>query len=479
MANHDVVVVGAGPGGYVAAIRCAQLGLKTVCVDRWRDEEGKPVYGGVCLNVGCIPSKALLDSSHHFAAAAGFAEHGIQLGAPKLNMEVMMARKRQVVQQLTGGIASLLRSFGVSFLSGSARLLAERKVEVTAQDGATQVLQADHVILAPGSVPMELSAIPMHGDVITDSTGALAFDHVPKKLAIIGAGVIGLELGSVWARLGSEVILLEALPDFLPAVDTQVARETQKILTAQGLDIRLDCRVTAADPGQKSVELTWQQGSDENKGVFDRVVVAVGRRPVTEELLATDSGVRVDEKGFIKVNQHCEAGVPGVYAVGDSVGGPMLAHKASEEGMMVAERIAGKKAEVNYDCIPFVIYTHPEVAWVGRTEQALKAEGVAYKRGVFPFAANGRALAAGEPPGLVKMLADAETDRILGCHIIGPSASELVQQIVIAMEFSASAEDIALTIFSHPAYSEAVHEAALAVDGRAIHMAAKKSSRHR
>ncbi len=477
MADYDVIVIGAGPGGYVAAIRCAQLGLKTACADRWCDDGGKPVYGGTCLNVGCIPSKALLDSSHHFAAADSLAEHGVLSNPPKLDLEAMMVRKGKVVQQLTGGIAGLFRSFGVTPLSGSARLLAERRVEITEEGGAPQTLQADHVILAPGSVPAEIPAIPLHGDVITDSTGALSFDSLPKRLAIIGAGVIGLELGSVWSRLGSEVILLEALPDFLPAADAQAAREAQKIFAAQGLDIRLNCRVTAAVPGKKGVKTTWQQGDEEHREIFDRLVVAVGRRPATETLLAPDSGVRLNEKGFIEVNEFCETGVPGVTAVGDAVRGPMLAHKASEEGMMVAERIVGKKAEVNYSCVPSVIYTHPEVAWVGRSEQALKAEGVEYKSGVFPFAASGRALAAGEPAGLVKMLADAETDRILGCHIIGPNASDLVQQIVIAMEFSASAEDIALTVFSHPAYSEAVHEAALAVDGRAIHMAPKKSRR--
>ena len=477
MADYDVIVIGAGPGGYVAAIRCAQLGMKTACIDRRCDAQGKPAYGGTCLNVGCIPSKALLDSSHHYADACGrFAEHGIRIDAPQLDLPRMMERKTQVVEQLCGGIAGLFRSFGVTPLPGTGRLLAQRRVEHTDSSDACQELQAEHVILAPGSVPIDIPAAPLHGDAITDSTGALSFDSVPERLAIIGAGVIGLELGSVWSRLGAEVVLLEALPDFLPAADAQMAREAQKILAAQGLDIRLNCRVTESRPGDGGVETAWQQGDEEHKEVFDRLVVAAGRRPATDGLLAADSGVQLDEQGFIEVDEHCATAVPSVAAVGDAVRGPMLAHKAAEEGMMAAERIAGKKPRVNYACIPSVIYTYPEVAWAGRTEQELKAEGVACRSGIFPFAASGRALAAGEPAGMVKMLADAQTDQILGCHIIGPNASDLVQQVVIAMEFSASAEDIALTVFSHPAYCEAVHEAALAVDGRAIHMAAKKKS---
>lgn len=478
MADYDVIVIGAGPGGYVAAIKAAQLGLKTACVEKWIDADSKPVLGGTCLNIGCIPSKALLDSSHKFAEASHhFDVHGISVGKVGIDVPAMIARKEKVVKQLTGGISGLFRANKVTAISGTGKLLKDRKVEVTGADGKTQTLSADNVILAAGSVPIEIPPTPLDGDVIVDSTGALEFQEVPKRLGVIGAGVIGLELGSVWSRLGAEVVVLEALDAFLPMVDQQIAKEAQKILKKQGLDIRLGAKVTgsALKKGKaKGVTVTYQDKDGEKKEDFDKLIVCVGRKPYTQGLLAEDCGVQKDERGFIKVDDHCATGVPGVYAVGDLVRGPMLAHKASEEGVMVAENIAGHKASMNYDLIPSVIYTHPEIAAVGKTEEQLKAAGVEYKAGVFPFAASGRALAANDAEGMVKMLADARTDRVLGCHIIGPSAADLAQTVVVAMEFSTSAEDIGMTVFAHPALCEAVHEAALAVNGHAIHIANRK-----
>lgn len=473
--KYDVVVIGAGPGGYVAAIRAAQMGLKTVCVEKWVDEAGKPKLGGTCLNVGCIPSKALLDSSYKYhEAKESFDIHGISTGNVKMDVPAMIGRKEQIVDQLTGGIGGLFKANGVKTIQGTAKLLAGKQVEVTNGDGKVSVLDAENVILAAGSVPVTIPPAPLEGDIVVDSTGALEFQEVPKRLGVIGAGVIGLELGSVWSRLGSEVVVLEALDTFLPAVDQQVAKEAAKIYKKQGLDIRLKARVTGSSikRGKVTVNYTDSKGSKEE--VFDKLIVAVGRKPLSDALLAQDSGVNLDERGFIFVNEQCETEVPGVYAIGDLVRGPMLAHKASEEGVMVAERIAGKKPQVNYDTVPGVIYTHPEIAWVGKTEDQLKAEGEEYNIGTFPFLASGRALAANDSAGLVKMLACAKTDRILGCHIIGPSAADLVQQIVIAMEFGSSAEDIGLTMFGHPTLSEAVHEAALAVHGHAIHIPNKK-----
>jgi dihydrolipoamide dehydrogenase len=476
--QFDVVVIGAGPGGYVAAIRCAQLGLKTACVEKWKTADLAPVLGGTCLNTGCIPSKALLDSSHKYHEAhANLAAHGIRTSGVAIDVPTMMMRKRKIVQQLTNGIGGLFKANGVTVLTGSGKLLAGRKVEVTSHDGSSEIIEAQNVILASGSEPIAIPSAPFSGELVVDSAGALEFESVPKRLGVIGAGVIGLELGSVWARLGAEVVVIEALPEFLMMVDQQVAKESQKIFTKQGLDIRLDARVTATQvlKGEPSpVKVSYTQSGVEKEERFDRLIVAVGRRPVTKGLVAPDSGVNLDERGFIHVNEFCATEMPGVHAIGDIVRGPMLAHKAMEEGVMVAERIAGRRTQLNYECIPSIIYTHPEIAWVGANEQQLKAAGEPYNVGVFPFAASGRALAANDAQGMVKMLVHEQTDRILGCHIVGPNAADLVQQIVIAMEFGASAEDIALTVFGHPTLSEAVHEAALAALGHAIHIPNRK-----
>ena len=473
--KFDVVVIGAGPGGYVAAIKAAQLGLKTACIEKYQDKQGKVALGGTCLNVGCIPSKALLDSSWKYHEALdGFKAHGIEAKGVTIDVPAMVGRKDQIVKNLTGGVASLFKSNGVTLLEGQARLLANKQVEITAFDGAVSVVDAENVIIAVGSVPIDIPPAPVDRDLIVDSTGALEFQTVPKKLGVIGAGVIGLELGSVWARLGAEVTVLEALDKFLPAVDDQLAKEAFKTLTKQGLKIRMGARVTGSEIKKKQVSVTFVEAGGEQSLTFDKLIIAVGRRPITSNLLAVDSGVKIDERGFIFVDDHCSTSVPGVYAIGDVVRGPMLAHKASEEGIMVAERIAGHKPQMNYELIPSVIYTHPEIAWVGRTEQALKAEGVAVNIGVFPFAASGRAMAANDTGGMVKVIADATTDRVLGVHVIGPSAAELVQQGAIGMEFGTSAEDLGMMVFSHPTLSEALHEAALAVNGHAIHIANRK-----
>ncbi|WP_027873847.1 dihydrolipoyl dehydrogenase [Spongiibacter marinus] len=475
MSKYDVVVIGSGPAGYVAAIRAAQLGLKTACVEKNRNKAGKVALGGTCLNVGCIPSKALLDSSYKYHEAKdAFDVHGISTGKVSIDVPEMIKRKDAIVDQLTGGVGGLFKANGVTAIEGYGKVLAGKKVEVTAEDGSTSTLEAENIIIAAGSVPVEIPPAPIDQEVIVDSTGALEFQSVPKRLGVIGAGVIGLELGSVWARLGSEVVVLEALDSFLPAMDQQIAKEAAKVFKKQGLDIRLGARVTDTEISRKKVKVSYTLNDEEKDETFDKLIVCVGRRPLSNGLLAADSGVNLDERGFIFVNDHCETDAPGIYAVGDIVRGPMLAHKGSEEGVMVAERIAGHKVSMNYDCIPSIIYTHPEIAMVGATEEQLKADGVPYKSGSFPFVASGRALAANDTTGMVKILAHEETDRILGCHIIGPSAADLVQQIVIAMEFGSSAEDIALTVFGHPTLSEAVHEAALAVDGRAIHMPNRK-----
>jgi dihydrolipoamide dehydrogenase len=473
--KYDVIVIGAGPAGYVAAIKAAQLGLSTACVERWLDDDGEIRLGGTCLNVGCIPSKTLLDSSYKFAEARDdLAVHGIGVGDPKIDIPAMMARKDKIVNQLTSGITGLFKHNGVTAIQGTGRVLKGTQVEVTDKDGEVVVLDAGNVIIAAGSVPVTIPPAPVDNEYILDSTGALEIPEVPGRLGVIGAGVIGLELGSVWGRLGAEVVMLEALDEFLPMMDAQVAKETAKIMKKQGLDIRLGTRVTNAEVKDGKVEVSYTTADSEHVETFDKLIVSVGRKPRSEELFSSDSGITLDERGYIFVNEFCATEAPNVYAVGDVVRGPMLAHKGSEEGVMVAERIAGKPAQINYETIPSIIYTHPEVAAVGRTEQELKSDGVNYKVGVFPFAASGRALASNESDGIVKIVAHAETDRILGCHIVGPSAADLVQQVVIAMEFGASAEDLALTVFGHPTLSEAVHEAALAVDGHAIHVANRK-----
>lgn len=477
--KYDVIVIGAGPGGYVAAIKAAQLGLKTACVESWTSKDGKQqVLGGTCLNVGCIPSKALLEISHKYEEAGhGFADQGIELNDLKVNVSKMMERKAGIVKQLTGGIASLFKANGVTPIHGRGKLLASRQVEVTDKDGKTSTYEADNVIIATGSNPINIPPAPLKEGFIVDSEGALEFEEVPKRVGVIGAGVIGLELGSVWARLGSEVTVLEALDTFLPTVDQQCAKDALKHFKKQGLNIQLKARVTGTSVKRNLVNVTYEDAKGEQELKVDKLIVAVGRRPNTENLLAADSGVNLDERGFIFVDEQCQTEAPGVWAVGDVVRGPMLAHKASEEGVMVAERIAGHKPQVNYDCIPNVIYTHPEVAWVGKTEEQLKAEGEAYKVGTFPFAANGRAMAANSTGGLVKIIADEKTDRILGFHVTGPQASELVAQGVIAMEFGSSAEDLALTCFAHPTLSESVHEAALGVNDGAIHIANRRKKK--
>ena len=471
MDNYDLIVIGAGPAGYAAAIRGAQLGMKTACIDKSVGKDGKPTLGGTCLNWGCIPSKALLDASHKYADAKHrFAELGIDVGEVAANVPRMIARKDAVVAQLTGGIASLFKGNGVTALAGHGQLLAGKQVSFTPHEGETVTLAAQHVVLAPGSLPAGIPPAPQDGALIVDSTGALEFDAPPPRLGVIGAGVIGLELGSVWGRLGSEVVLLEALHEFLPMADVRIARDALREFGRQGLDIRLGTRVMGAETQDGTVQVSYQDKRGDHTVTVDKLVVAVGRRPCTDGLLAPDSGVHIDERGFVYVNDLCATDVPDVYAIGDVVRGPMLAHKGMEEGVMVVERIAGKKPVVNYDCVPSVIYTHPEIAWVGKTEQELKAAGEAVHVGSFPFAATGRALAADETTGLVKVVADAETDRVLGVHVFGAQASELVAQAVIAMEFGATAEDLALTMFAHPTLSEAMHEAALGVGGHAIHM---------
>lgn len=474
--KYDVVVIGSGPAGYVAAIRAAQLGLKTACIEKWKNDKGVGVNGGTCLNVGCIPSKALLDSSYKYhEAKEDLGVHGISSKGVKIDVPAMLDRKNKIISQLTGGIAGLFKANGVTALYGTGKLLAGKQVELTDNDGNVSVLDAENVILASGSLPISIPVAPVDNELILDSTGALEINEVPKRLGVIGAGVIGLELGSVWNRLGSDVVLLEAMEDFLAIMDKGIAKESKKIFTKQGLDIRLGARVTGTEIKGKEVEVTYATADgSEHKETFDKLIVCVGRRAFTDGLLAADSGVQLDERGTVFVNEFCATNVAGVYAIGDLVRGPMLAHKGSEEGVMVAERIAGHKAQMNYDVVPNVIYTHPEVASVGLTEEQVKAAGDDYNVGTFPFAASGRAMAANETGGMVKVIAHAETDRILGCHIVGPSAADLVQQVAIAMEFGSSAEDLGMIVFGHPTLSEAVHEAALAVNGNAIHIANRK-----
>lgn len=473
--SFDVVVIGGGPAGYAAAIRAAQLGLATACIDKSLGKDGKPAFGGTCLNWGCIPSKALLDVSHKYIEAAQqLGAVGIEVDGVSIDVAKMIARKDEVVAALTGGIAALFKGNGVTALPGVGTLLAGRQVQYRAHDGTLTTLHAEHVVLAPGSVPAEIPPTPVDGEVIVDSTGALEFQSVPPRLGVIGAGVVGLELGSVWGRLGSEVVILEALPDFLPMADSRIARDALRILRGQGLDIRLNTLVTGSELTAGGVRVDYEGADGQQSIEVDKLIVAVGRRPCTQALLDAGSGVQLDAKGFIEVDDLCATSASNTYAVGDCVRGPMLAHKGAEEGVMVVERIAGHKPQVNYETVPNVIYTHPEIAWVGKTEQQLTAAGIAFNAGAFPFAASGRALAANDAVGVVKIIADAQTDRILGAHVLGPQASELVAQAVIAMEFDASAEDLGLTMFAHPTLSEAMHEAALGVAGNAIHMVNRK-----
>ena len=473
--QFDLVVIGAGPAGYVAAIRGAQLGFKTACIDKWLDDANKPALGGTCLNVGCIPSKALLDSSLRYEEAQhGLGAHGISVGSVKLDIAAMLKRKNDIIQTMTRGIGGLFKVNGVTSLAGTGKVLAAGQVEFASHDGKSEAIEAKHIIIATGSVPMDIPPAPQDGESIVANEGALAFDQVPKRLGVIGAGVIGLELGSVWKRLGSEVVVLEALDSFLPAADEQISKDAKKLFEAQGLDIRLGAKVTGSKVAKTGVTLDYEDKNGQSSIKVDKVVVAVGRRPYTQGVLDDNCGVELDERGFIKVNNQCATSVDGIYAIGDVVRGPMLAHKGSEEGIMVVERLAGQKTQMNYELIPSVIYTHPEIAWVGKSEQLCKEEGIPYQVGTFPFAAIGRAQAANDTAGLVKIIAHEETDRILGVHVLGPSAGDLVQQGVIAMEFASSAEDLGMMIFSHPTLSEAVHEAALAVAGHAIHMPNRK-----
>lgn len=476
--SFDVVVIGGGPGGYAAAIKAAHLGMKVACIDKYINKNGKPALGGTCANVGCIPSKALLDSTWKYhEAQEGLAVHGISVGKVKIDVPAMIARKDAIVDKQTSGVAMLFQANGVEYLKGVGKLLAGKKVEFTPHEGSPEILEAQHVILATGSEPIKLSVAQVDNDRIVDNTGALEFTEVPKKLGVIGAGVIGLELGSVWARLGASVVVIEAQDTFLPMVDRQVAKELAKQLAAQGLDIRLGARLTGTRIEGNKVVVEYSDEGGDKQDTVDKLIVAVGRRPNTEDLFTVDSGVNLDERGYIFVNQSCQTDVPGVYAIGDMVRGPALAHKATEEGVMVVENIAGHHVAINYDCIPSVIYTHPEVAWVGKNEEQVKARGDEYKTGTFAFAANGRAVAANETTGFIKVISDQATDRVLGVYAVGPQVSEIIMQAVIAMEFGASTEDLQMMVFAHPGLSEVLHEAVLDVDGKAIHSAKRRKKR--
>lgn len=468
MSDFNVIIIGAGPAGYVTALRCAQLGMKTACIEKWKTPQGDNVLGGTCLNVGCIPSKALLDSSHHFYHLKHHAQsHGIQYDNLSIDIEAMQNRKAEVVKTLTQGIAGLFKKNKVTRIEGSAKLLADKKVEVT--NGTKQIYQADNIIIATGSVPTTLPMAPVDNQLIVDSTGALAFHEIPKRLGVIGAGAIGLELGSVWARLGSEVTILEALPDFLSTADRKIAATALKELQKQSLDIHLGASVTSTTINDNEVTVDYKDKKGDHQLAVDKLIVAVGRKPYTKGLGAEEIGIQINDRGFIEVDTHRQTNVAGIYAIGDVIGGPMLAHKASEEGIMVAERLAGQKTEMHYDIMPWVIYTHPEIAWVGLTEEQAKAKHIDYKVGQFPFMASGRARAQAETAGMVRIIAEANTDQLLGVHIFSAAASELLAEAVVALECQASSEDLARTIHAHPTLAEALHEAALGVDNRMIH----------
>jgi dihydrolipoamide dehydrogenase len=466
---YDVIVIGSGPAGYPAAIRAAQNKLKVVCIDEWKNTDGSFAFGGTCLNAGCIPSKALLESSELYQRAKDeFKVHGIQIGDLTLDLAVMQKRRASVVKAMTGGITALFRANGVTGIQGHGRLLPGNRVLVTGADGTERTLEAKHVVLASGSVPVRLKTVPHDGKYIVDSWNALEFDAVPARFGVIGAGVIGLELGSVWRRLGSEVTVLEALDQFLPIADGAVAKEAARHFKKQGLDIKLGAKVQSAAVNGGAVDVVYADAQGDHTLQVDKLVVAVGRRPFTEGLLAEGTGVVLDERGFIQVDEQCRTPVPNVWAIGDVVRGPMLAHKGKEEGVMVAELIAGHFGEMNYKVIPSVIYTAPEIAWVGLTEEQVKASGRPYKVGTFPFSASGRARAMEAGQGMAKIVSASDDDEVLGVHVIGPMAGELISEAVLAMEYSASTEDIQRTIHAHPTLSEAIHEAALAVDKKAI-----------
>jgi dihydrolipoamide dehydrogenase len=468
--TFDLIVIGAGPAGYMGTLRAAQLGMSVLCVDLGLGKDGKPSLGGTCLNVGCIPSKALLESSEHYhRAREELKAHGITTGDVRIDLPTMLARKDRVVRGLASGVSALFAKAKVTSIAGTARLRQGMTVEVTPMgEGKPETFGAKHILIASGSLPRDIEAVPVDGNLIVDSTGALDFPTVPSRLGVIGAGVIGVELGSVWRRLGSDVVLLEAMESFLPGADEQVVSTALREFRRQGLDIRLGARVLTAKVDKNEVQVTYENGSGKETISFSKLVVAVGRKPNTEALGVAEVGLLLDERGYIHVSDLCRTNLPNVYAVGDVVRGPMLAHKASEEAIMVVERIAGQPSRVNYDVIPWVIYTAPEIAWVGKNERQLRAAAVDYKIGVFPLSANGRAQAMGESTGLAKILADRRTDRILGVHLIAPMASELIAEAVLAMELGASAEDLQRTIHAHPSLAEALHEAALAIDGRML-----------
>ncbi|HTV80251.1 MAG TPA: dihydrolipoyl dehydrogenase [Steroidobacteraceae bacterium] len=467
--SFDVIVIGGGPAGYPAAIRAGQNGLSVACIDEWKNHDGTATFGGTCLNAGCIPSKALLESTElYHRAREEFAVHGIQVPDVSMDVGTMQKRKSGIVRKMTDGVLALLKGAGVTALQGHGRLLPDRKVEFKSHQGETRTLSARHVVLASGSAPIELKSAPFDGKRIIDSWGALELTAVPRRLGVIGAGVIGLELGSVWRRLGSEVVVLEALDTFLAIADQQLAREAAKQFKKLGMDIRTGTKVTGATVKGDTVSVRYTDGKGEQSLEVDTLVIAVGRRPYTTGLLAEGTGVQLDPRGFIQVDDKCRTDAEGVWAVGDCVRGPMLAHKGKEEGVMVADLIAGHYGEVNYHVVPSVIYTAPEIAWVGETEEQVKASGRPYKVGVFPFMASGRARALESTQGFAKLIADKASDEILGVHVIGPMAGELIAEAVLAMEYSASAEDLQRTIHAHPTLSEALHEAALAADKRAI-----------
>jgi len=470
--SFDVVVIGAGPGGYTAAIRAAQLGFRVACIDDWKTAEGKPAPGGTCTNVGCIPSKALLQSSENYEHAGhAFAEHGIEVNGLALNLGQMLARKDKVVRQNNDGIVYLFKKNKIAFFNGTGSFAAadgSAGWRIAVSGAGDQTLAAKHVIIATGSKPRALPGAPFDNRFILDNEGALALSAVPKTLGVIGAGVIGLEMGSVWRRLGAEVTVLEALPVFLGAADEQVAKEAWKLFAKQGLSIRLGCTISKITVSQNvAVDYTDAEGKAET-ATFDRLIVSIGRVPHTAGLNGQSVGLTLDERGFVAVDDQCRTNLANVWAIGDVVRGPMLAHKAEEEAVAVAERIAGQHGHVDFNTVPWVIYTSPEIAWVGQNEQQLKAAGIAYRAGMFPFMANGRARALGDTRGFVKLLADAKTDRVLGMHAIGPMVSELIAEGVVAMEFGAASEDIARICHAHPSLSEVTREAALAVDKRAL-----------
>lgn len=482
--SFDVAVIGAGPGGYVAAIRCAQLGLDTVCIDDWENSKGKKSLGGTCLNVGCIPSKALLESSENFYRAIHkFPGHGIKVEGISVDVPLMIARKDKIVTTFTSGITALFKKNKVSSMHGKGTLLKREKNEQAWQIEISnkkdkEKIQAKYVIIATGSTPRQLSFAPIDNEKILDNVGALALTEIPERLGVIGAGVIGLEMGSVWRRFGAEVSILEAMPEFLAAADEQVAKEAYKIFRKEpGLSIQTSVKIKSVKPNKKNVVVDYlDSGSEPQKLEVDKLIVAVGRVPNTAGLGSEIVDLKVDDRGYIEVDEFCRTNLANIFAVGDVVRGPMLAHKASEEGVAVAEAILAAENgsnvsnKIDFNIIPWVIYTSPEIAWVGKTEQELKAAGIPYKAGQFPFIANGRARALGETAGFVKVLADEATDRILGVHMIGPYVSELISEAVVAMEFAASSEDIARIIHAHPSLSEVLHEAALNADGRAIHI---------